>query len=193
VATVNPVFGSIVHPEEMPAQFDVSAVPKLNLPTVFFRFCDDGFRLRTRYLPTLVSPMSMPSLSNSPWMRSHFILFGEGSLRRALKNFCEHYHGERNHQGNANQLLLPRPARRSVRREAFDASRGWAGCSSTTTRTRPEVAKPLEPAGFWWSGLVCVVLAGLKLAAGLSGRGGVSLPLWAVLGHNILYIIVGFV
>jgi transposase InsO family protein len=41
---------------------------------------------------------------------SHFILFGECSLRRALKNFCEHYHGERNHQGKANQLLLPRPA-----------------------------------------------------------------------------------
>jgi hypothetical protein len=27
-----------------------------------------------------------------------------------LKNFCEHYHGERNHQGKANQLLFPRPA-----------------------------------------------------------------------------------
>ena len=40
---------------------------------------------------------------------SHFILFGEGSLRRALKNFCEHYHGERNHQGMANKLLFPRP------------------------------------------------------------------------------------
>jgi hypothetical protein len=40
---------------------------------------------------------------------SHFILFGEASLRRALKNFCEHYHAERNHQGKANQLLFPRP------------------------------------------------------------------------------------
>jgi hypothetical protein len=60
VATVNPVFGLIVDPEEMPAQFDVSAVPKLKLPTVFFRFCDGGFRLRTMYLLTLVSPMSMP-------------------------------------------------------------------------------------------------------------------------------------
>src|ERR1700730_3619262 len=33
------------------------------------QFCDGGFRLRTMYLPTLVSLMSMPSLSNSPWMR----------------------------------------------------------------------------------------------------------------------------
>jgi hypothetical protein len=41
---------------------------------------------------------------------SHFILLGEGSLRRALKNFCEHYHGERNHQGKNNVVLYPAPA-----------------------------------------------------------------------------------
>ena len=41
---------------------------------------------------------------------SQFILFGEGSLRRALKNFCEHYHGERNHQGKQNLLLFPHPS-----------------------------------------------------------------------------------
>jgi len=29
-----------------------------------------------------------------------------------LKNFCEHYHGERNHQGKANKLLFPRPGPR---------------------------------------------------------------------------------
>ena len=28
-------------------------------------------------------------------------------MRRAMKNFCEHYHGERNHQGKGNVLLLP--------------------------------------------------------------------------------------
>jgi putative transposase len=39
---------------------------------------------------------------------SHFILFGEASLRRALKSFGEHYHGERNHQGKKNMLLFPR-------------------------------------------------------------------------------------
>ena len=31
--------------------------------------CDGGFRLRTMYVPTLVSPISMQSLSNSPWIR----------------------------------------------------------------------------------------------------------------------------
>jgi len=57
------------------------------------------------------------------------------------------------------------------------------------------VAKRLEPAGFWLSGLVCMVLAVLKLTmeAQWSWWWRVSLPLWAVLGHNILYIILGFV
>ena len=38
---------------------------------------------------------------------SKLILFGEGSLRRALQEFVEHYHGERNHQGKGNVLLFP--------------------------------------------------------------------------------------
>ena len=33
------------------------------------------------------------------------ILFGEGSLRRALHEFVEHYHHERNHQGLGNRLV----------------------------------------------------------------------------------------
>src|SRR5439155_9397055 len=39
---------------------------------------------------------------------SNLILFGEGSLRRALTQFQEHYHSERNHQGKGNVLLFPR-------------------------------------------------------------------------------------
>jgi putative transposase len=33
------------------------------------------------------------------------ILFGERSLRRAMKEYVEHYHTERNHQGKGNVLL----------------------------------------------------------------------------------------
>lgn len=56
------------------------------------------------------------------------------------------------------------------------------------------MTKPLEQAGFWLSGLVCGILAVLKLATGAQWSWWrVSLPLCAVLGHNILYIIVGFV
>src|SRR5712664_2749396 len=35
------------------------------------------------------------------------ILVGEGSLWRAVREFIEHYHRERNHQGLGNQLILP--------------------------------------------------------------------------------------
>src|SRR6516165_4682941 len=42
---------------------------------------------------------------------SHLILFGERSLRKALLQFQEHYHAERNHPGKNNVLLFPAPAR----------------------------------------------------------------------------------
>lgn len=35
------------------------------------------------------------------------ILFGEGSLRRAVREFVTHYHLERNHQGLGNHLIAP--------------------------------------------------------------------------------------
>jgi len=48
------------------------------------------------------------------WVRSvkgkclrELILFGEGSLNRALSKFPEHYHSERPHQGKGNVLLFP--------------------------------------------------------------------------------------
>ena len=39
---------------------------------------------------------------------SKVILFGERSLRRALSEYVEHYHAERNHQGKSNVLLFRR-------------------------------------------------------------------------------------
>ena len=35
------------------------------------------------------------------------ILFGERSLRYALREYLHHYHGERNHQGKGNAILFP--------------------------------------------------------------------------------------
>jgi hypothetical protein len=79
------------------------------------KFCAD-FRktLATGGVKCLRLPPRSPNLNAfaERWVRSvkseclsHFILFGEG--RRAMKNFCEHYHGERNHQGKGNVLLFP--------------------------------------------------------------------------------------
>ena len=38
---------------------------------------------------------------------SKVILFGERSLRRALGDYVDHFHAERNHQGKGNVLLFP--------------------------------------------------------------------------------------
>jgi len=38
---------------------------------------------------------------------SKLILFSEGSLSRALREYSRHYHHERNHQGKGNLLLFP--------------------------------------------------------------------------------------
>jgi len=65
----------------------------------------------------LMLPPSSPNLNAfaARWVRSvkheclsKLILFGEASLRRALNEYIEHYHSERNHQGKGNLLLFPR-------------------------------------------------------------------------------------
>ena len=61
-------------------------------------------------------PVRSPNLNafTERWVRSvkeeclsKLILFGEGSLQRALREFVEHFHTERNHQGKGNVILLP--------------------------------------------------------------------------------------
>jgi hypothetical protein len=67
-----------------------------------------------------IKPIQLPA--RSPNLNSHaersvrsvkdeclskLILFGEASLRRALTDFIDHFHGERNHQGKGNVLLFP--------------------------------------------------------------------------------------
>ena len=66
------------------------------------------------------SPIQLPARSPNlnayaeRWVRSvkeeclsKLVLFGEASLRRALADFIDHYHAERNHQGKGNTLLFP--------------------------------------------------------------------------------------
>jgi hypothetical protein len=50
-----------------------------------------------------------------------------------------------------------------------------------------------EPAGLCWAGLLCLVLAVLKLTGEAHWSWWrVLLPFWVVLGHNILYVAIGF-
>jgi putative transposase len=67
-----------------------------------------------------VRPLKLPARSPNlnafaeRWVRSakeeclsKLILFGEGSLKRTLAEFVEHFHTERTHQGKGNVLLFP--------------------------------------------------------------------------------------
>ena len=65
-------------------------------------------------MPAVASAESEPERISERWVRSvkqeclsQLILFGEGSLRRALEQFTAHYHAERNHQGKNHLLLFP--------------------------------------------------------------------------------------
>jgi putative transposase len=83
------------------------------------KFCA-SFRslLSTGSVQALKLPPRSPNLNAfaERWVRSvkqeclsKLILFGEGSLKRALTEFTQHYHSERNHQGKDNVLLFPTP------------------------------------------------------------------------------------
>ena len=67
-------------------------------------------------MKTIALPARSPNLNAyaERWVRSikeeclgKLILFGEGSLRRALQQYEAHYHRERNHKGKDNMLLFP--------------------------------------------------------------------------------------
>jgi hypothetical protein len=86
--------------------------------------------LRSSGIRPLALPLMSPNLNafSERWVSSirqeclsKLILFGEASLRRALKEYIDHHHFERNHQGKGNLLLFPAldvplsPKRRTVR------------------------------------------------------------------------------
>jgi putative transposase len=74
--------------------------------------------LRSSGIQPLALPARSPNLNAfaERWVGSirqeclsKLILFGEASLRRALNEYIEHHHFERNHQGKGNLLLFPSP------------------------------------------------------------------------------------
>ncbi|HZO54275.1 MAG TPA: integrase core domain-containing protein [Bryobacteraceae bacterium] len=81
------------------------------------KFCA-AFRcvLRSAGVQPVVLPPQSPNLNafSERWVRSvkqeclsKLILFGEAPLHRALTEYTEHFHAERNHQGKGNALLFP--------------------------------------------------------------------------------------
>ena len=82
--------------------------------------------LRSGGVHCLTLPPRSPNLNAfaERWVRSvkeeclsKLVLFGEGSLHRALNEFIAHFHSERNHQGKGNVLLFPWPTRTTTRRK----------------------------------------------------------------------------
>jgi putative transposase len=74
--------------------------------------------LRSSGIRPLALPPRSPNLNSfaERWVGSirqeclsKLILFGEASLNRALSQYIEHHHFERNHQGKGNLLLFPSP------------------------------------------------------------------------------------
>ena len=72
--------------------------------------------IESAHVKTLQLPTRSPNLNaySERWVRSvreeclsKLILFGERSLRRAMREYVAHYHAERNHQGKSNVLLFP--------------------------------------------------------------------------------------
>ena len=66
------------------------------------RFCEGG-GVRLPSATRLVRTIKESCLDR-------LILVGEGSLQRVVREFIEHYHHERNHQGLGNQLIVPNVA-----------------------------------------------------------------------------------
>lgn len=57
--------------------------------------------------PNLNSQIERFHLSIKSECLERMIFFGETSLRRAVSDYLDHYHEERNHQGLGNQIIGP--------------------------------------------------------------------------------------
>jgi hypothetical protein len=73
------------------------------------------------------------------------IPFGHRHLRRAIAEYVEHYHRERNHQDWTTRSSMP--ARSGRRGSGFAGGRGSVGCSITTNEPRKEYGWPMRHYG----------------------------------------------
>jgi hypothetical protein len=76
---------------------------------------------------------------------ANVILFGERSLRRALSEYVDHFHAERNHQGKGNVLLFPE-IRTVIVRGRCGAASDWADCYATIIKRgrRRDARRPFQ-------------------------------------------------
>jgi hypothetical protein len=98
-----------------------------------------------------IEPLALPPRSANlnayaeRWVRSvkeeclsKVILFGERSLRRALTNYVDHFHAERNHQGKGNACCFLGQTIGSAM-DLCGAASDWAGSCAITIERRRDV------------------------------------------------------
>src|SRR5215831_6385622 len=121
--------------------------------------------LRSSGIRTLALPPRSPNLNSfsERWVcsirqecLSKLILFGETSLRRALDQYIEHHHFERNHQGKSNLLLFSSPALRQ-RAGPFPAATDSAVCLSSTPESLDSLTT--RGCGLLFSALVVIAVS----------------------------------
>lgn len=67
------------------------------------------------------------------------VILGENHLRLLVREYVEHYHLERNHQGLDNRLLI-RARRQRTWTPRFNGASASVDCSATTTARRHEIS-----------------------------------------------------
>ncbi len=96
-------------------------------------------------IEALALPPRSPNLNAfaERWVRSvkeecfsKLILFGEHSLKRALRHYEMHYHLERNHQGKDNLLLFLGHTDQRSNKQRCDAESDWVVCSNSIRAAR---------------------------------------------------------
>jgi transposase InsO family protein len=107
------------------------------------KFCES---FRSTLTAAGVNPLRLPARSPNlnafaeRWVGSvkreclsKMIFFGEQTLRRALAEYTEHYHAERNHQGKGNVFLFPNqlPSQSRTQKQVY-CPNDSAACSNTT-------------------------------------------------------------
>jgi transposase InsO family protein len=121
------ILGSTPHPDEAFMRQIARTVTMADHRTVRDLICDrdakwsETFRahLQDAGIRVIQTPYRAPNANAyaERFVRSikeecldRLIPFGERHLRRAVAEFVAHYHGERNHQGLANELIEGQPA-----------------------------------------------------------------------------------
>ena len=160
--------------------------------------------LETGGVKCLPLPPRSPDLNtfSERWVRSveseclsKLILFGESSLRRPWQVSV----GINTARGTikdktASCCFLGQLCRNLLAGGRFDATSGWVGCSSAVDERRDKGRRAIRMLRFYWAGILCLLLAVLKLTIEEHWSWWrVLLPLWVVLSHNALYRAVGFV